>query len=74
MWAKSNNRTHGQFEFDVTWFCFSFNLVRSHAQCGYYSIVCSSVWGGVRLKLDVQDQEGAEILDVNGQGVGGLEN
>ena len=33
--------------------------------------------GGVRLKLDVQCQEGGRILDVDGQGVkwgGGLEN
>ena len=22
LWAKSNNRTHGQFECDITWFCF----------------------------------------------------
>ena len=39
-WAKSNNRTHGQFECDVTWFRFCFDFVRSHAQCGCFSIVC----------------------------------
>ena len=27
LWAKSNNRTHGQFECDVTWFCFVFFLI-----------------------------------------------
>ena len=32
-WAKSNNRAHGQFEYDVT-------LVLSHARCGFCSIVC----------------------------------
>ena len=30
LWAKSNNRTHGQFDCDVTWFCFCFDFVRSH--------------------------------------------
>ena len=30
--------------------------------------------GGVRLKLDVQRQEGRRFLDVDGQGVWGLEN
>ena len=30
--------------------------------------------GGVRLKLDVQRQEGGIFLDVDGQGVWGLEN
>ena len=28
----------------------------------------------VRLKLDIQGQGGEKILDVDGQGVGGLEN
>ena len=40
LWAKSNNRTCGQFECDVTWFCFYFEFVCSHACCGY----CSIVW------------------------------
>ena len=40
LWAKSNNRTHGQFECDVTWFCFCFDFVRSHVRCGCCSIVC----------------------------------
>ena len=30
--AKSNNRTRGQFECDVTWFSFCFDFVRSHEQ------------------------------------------
>ena len=29
---------------------------------------------GVRLKLDVQGQEGGTVLDLDGQGGGGLEN
>ena len=40
LWAKSNNRTHGQFECDVTWFCFCFDFVRSNVRCGCCSIVC----------------------------------
>ena len=42
--AKSNNRTCDQFECDVTWFCFCFDFIRSHARCGCYSIVC---WRGL---------------------------
>ena len=76
--AKSNNRTCGQFECDVNWFCFCFDFVRSLARCGCCSIVywrvCGCVGAGgregglVRLKLDVQGQGGGEILDVDGQG------
>ena len=43
LWAKSNNRTRGQFECDVIWFCFCFEFVRSHSRCGCCSIVC---WRG----------------------------
>ena len=43
LWAKSNNRTRGQFEYDVTWFCFCFNFVCSHTWWSYCSIVC---WRG----------------------------
>ena len=28
LWAKSNNRTRGQFKCDVTWFCFCFDFVQ----------------------------------------------
>ena len=28
LWAKLNNRTHGQFECDMTWFCFCFDFVQ----------------------------------------------
>ena len=40
LWAKLNNRKRGQFECDMTWFCFYFGFVRSHARCGCCSIVC----------------------------------
>ena len=30
LWAKSNNRTCGQFECDVPWFCFCFDFVHLH--------------------------------------------
>ena len=40
LWAKSNNRTRGQFECHVTWFCFCFDFDCSHAQCGCCSIIC----------------------------------
>ena len=72
--AKSNNRTRGQFDSDVTWFCFCLDFVRSHARCGCCSIVCSRGWEGVLLKLDVQSQGDGKNLDTDGQGMGGLEN
>ena len=74
-WAKSNNRTCGRFEYDVTWSCFCFDFVRSHAQCDCCAIVCwrgcGMGWRGVRLKLDVQGEVGGKNLDVDGQGGGG---
>ena len=35
LWAKSNKRTSGQFEYDVTFFLFLFlfDFVHSHARC-----------------------------------------
>ena len=58
LWAKLNNRTRGQFECGMTWFCFCFDFVCSHAWCSCCSIVC---WRGkVRLKLNVQGQLGWE--------------
>ena len=38
--AKSNNRTCDQLECGMTWLCFWFDLVRSHAWHGSCSIVC----------------------------------
>ena len=38
-WDKANNRTRGQFECDVTWFCFCFDFVRSHVRGGCRFIV-----------------------------------
>ena len=72
LWNEPNNRTRSRFESDVTWFCFCFHFVCSHAWCDCCSIVCWSRWrGAVRLKLDVQGQGGGKSLAVNGQGVGG---
>ena len=49
LWAKSNNRTRGKIERNVTWFCFYSEFIRSHARCGCCSIVCYREWvGGVR--------------------------
>ena len=45
LYAKSKNRTRGQFECDVTWFCFSFDFVCLHVRCGCYSILCWGGWG-----------------------------
>ena len=44
LWTKSNSRTRGQFECDVTWgfffVCFCFDFVHLHARCDCCSIVC----------------------------------
>ena len=75
MLAKSNKKTRGQFECDVTWFCFYFEFVRSRCRC--CSIVCWRGWregAGIGLKLDVHGQGGGTILDVDGQGGGGFKN
>ena len=40
LWAKSNYRMRGQFECNLTWFCFCFDFIRSHALCGFCSIAC----------------------------------
>ena len=45
LWTKSNNRTRGQFECDVTYFCFCFDFIRSQALCGCCSIVGWRGWG-----------------------------
>ena len=42
LWAKSNNRTRGQFHCDATWFCFCFDFAHSHTRWGCCSIVCLS--------------------------------
>ena len=74
LWAKSNNRTRGQFECDVTWFWFCFDFVCSHARWGCCSIVCwrGCVWGeGVVQNWTSKVQGGGKILDVHGQWAGG---
>ena len=73
--AKSNNRTRGQFECYVIWFCFSFDFVRSYAQCDCCSIVFwKGGWRVAPLKLDAQVQRSWKISDVVGQGVRYLHN
>ena len=49
LWVKSNNRTRGQFECDVTWFCFYFESVHLHLERGCCSIVCWRGWVGVKI-------------------------
>ena len=40
LWAKSNKKTRGQFEYDVTlFFLFWFDFVHSHARCSCFSTV-----------------------------------
>ena len=80
LWAKSNSRMHGQFECNMTWFCFCFDFVCSHTRCGCCSIVCWRGWvrrRGVRLNLDVQCEGGGKVLDVDvmeGRGSWKLDN
>ena len=50
LWAKSINRAPGQFECDVTWFCFCLDFVRSHAQFGCCSIVCLRFYVAQQIK------------------------
>ena len=80
--AKSNNKTHGQFECDVTWFYFCFGFVRPHAGCGCCSIICWRGWsfvcggggGRICLKSDDHRQEGWERFGGRSAEGGGLEN
>ena len=46
LWAKSNIRTRGQFECDVTLFWFCFDFIHSHAWCSCCSIAC---WRGFKI-------------------------
>ena len=58
LWARSNNRTLGQFECDVTWrdlICFYFDFVCSYARRGYYSIVWWRGWNEEGGDVGVQD-------------------
>ena len=66
LWAKSNNRTRGQFECDIL---------------GFVIVLISFVymhgiiwWGRVHLKLDVQGHGNGRSLEVDGQRAGGLDN
>ena len=55
--AKSNNVMRGQFECDVTWFCFSFDFVCSRVWCCCCSTVCS-IGGEGRLKIERPNSRG----------------
>ena len=70
LWAKSNNRTWVQFECDKNWFCFC--LFTYTVQLLLHNLL--ERVGEVRLKLDVQGQGSGNILDVDGQVIGDLEN
>ena len=73
LWTKSNNRTHRQFECDVPFVLILF--VHLHGAVVVPQFVGEGRGAEIRLKLDVQAQGGATILDVDGQGKGvGLEN
>ena len=39
LWDKSNKRTPGKFEHDISWFCFCFDFVHSYVRCSCCSIV-----------------------------------
>ena len=64
--AKSNMSKRSQFERDVTWFYFCFDFVRLHARYHLERGIC--------FKLDVQDQGGGRISDVDVPGMKSLEN
>ena len=49
LWVESKNRPRGQFECDMTWFCFCFDFVRSRTRFGCCSIVCLR-FRGVQIK------------------------
>ena len=73
LWAKSKYRTCGQFECDVTWFCFCFDFVRSRARCGCRSIDCWRGCGGCSFKIGRPSSSGwKKMLDVDGQRVLGV--
>ena len=73
LWTKSNNKTPGQFESEVTWFGFCFDFVLSHARCGCCSINCWRVGGGCSFKIGHPRSRGRKkMLDVDEQGMGVL--
>ena len=49
--AKSNNKTRGQFECGMTWFCFCFDFIGSHAREGG---AVEGMRSGVRLRVGVE--------------------
>ena len=49
--TKSNNKTRGQFECGMTWFCLCFDFIGSHAREGE---TVEGMRGGVRLGMGVE--------------------
>ena len=73
LWAKSNNKTHGQFECDMTWFCFYFDccLFTCTVQLLFHSSLEVMKWGLIKIGC----QRSREWKNVGpGEGGGGLEN
>ena len=74
LWAKSNNRTRGQFDCDVTYTIFSivclrFQIVQIKQVDSKMSNKNVSNYKKIfRLKLDVQGQGGGRVLDGDDQG------
>ena len=64
--AKSNNKTRGQFECGMTWFCFCFDFIGSHAREGG---AVEGMRSGVRLRVGV---EGGREGGGGGGGGGGV--
>ena len=79
--AKSNNRTCDQFECDVTWFCFCFDFIRSHARWLLFHSLLERVEGRGRgrgrgsFKIGRPRSRGWKYFrHCWTRGVGGLEN
>ena len=61
--AKSNNKTRGQFECGMTWFCFCFDFIGSHAREGG---AVEGMRSGVRLRVGVEGgREGGRVICVS---------
>ena len=67
LWAKSNNRTRGQFECDVSGFAFVLiSFVHMHGEV-VVSLFVGEGGRALRLKLDIQGPESGAALDAYGQ-------
>ena len=70
LWAKLNNRTRGQFECDLTWFCFCFDFFRSHTLYGCCTLICLR-FQVVQIKQVDFKLSTLMCLNVGMEGVGG---